>query len=249
MNGFTYHNIFDTKGIEYLAIIAFFLLLIPFWLILNRRPGKLRVSGRNRGVLDPSRIRVPAGYYHSNFHTWSFLERTGLARIGADDLLMHLVGKVTFHHLKTAGDRILKGEAIAEMEQDGKKLLILSPVSGEVVSVNQLAKEQPAVLHEDAYGEGWMYSVKPRAWIEETRSFHLADDAKDWITKELERFRGFISTATLVPGSGQLSMVMQDGGELRDQPLSECPEEVWKEFQTQFIGNAVISPDELPCSE
>ena len=37
MDGFTYHDIFETKGLEYLAIIAFFLLLIPFWIILNRK--------------------------------------------------------------------------------------------------------------------------------------------------------------------------------------------------------------------
>ena len=37
MEGFSYNNIFETKGIEYLAIIAFFVLLIPFWILLNRQ--------------------------------------------------------------------------------------------------------------------------------------------------------------------------------------------------------------------
>jgi glycine cleavage system H protein len=37
MDGFTYVNIFDTKGVEYLAIIAFLLLLIPFWLFLKNQ--------------------------------------------------------------------------------------------------------------------------------------------------------------------------------------------------------------------
>ena len=37
MEQFTYNNIFETKGIEYLLIIGFFLVLIPFWLILNKR--------------------------------------------------------------------------------------------------------------------------------------------------------------------------------------------------------------------
>ena len=36
MDGFTYINIFDTKGIEYLVIIGFLLLLIPFWRSLNK---------------------------------------------------------------------------------------------------------------------------------------------------------------------------------------------------------------------
>ena len=37
MDGFSYYNIFDTKGIEYLVVIAFLLLLIPFWLALNKQ--------------------------------------------------------------------------------------------------------------------------------------------------------------------------------------------------------------------
>ena len=37
MDGFTYNNIFDTKGIEYLVIIAFFAILILFWIALNKQ--------------------------------------------------------------------------------------------------------------------------------------------------------------------------------------------------------------------
>ena len=37
MDAFSYSNIFETKGIEYIAIIAFFMVLIPFWIILNKR--------------------------------------------------------------------------------------------------------------------------------------------------------------------------------------------------------------------
>lgn len=37
MDGFSYHNIFETKGLEYLAIVVFFAILIPFWMILNKQ--------------------------------------------------------------------------------------------------------------------------------------------------------------------------------------------------------------------
>ena len=36
MDGFSYINIFDTKGIEYLVIIAFLVMIIPFWIIINK---------------------------------------------------------------------------------------------------------------------------------------------------------------------------------------------------------------------
>ena len=37
MDGFSYHDIFATKGLEYLVIIAFLALLIPFWIVLNKQ--------------------------------------------------------------------------------------------------------------------------------------------------------------------------------------------------------------------
>ena len=41
MEQFVYSDIFDTKGIEYIIVIFFFMLLIPFWYLLNR-PAKLK---------------------------------------------------------------------------------------------------------------------------------------------------------------------------------------------------------------
>ena len=50
MDGFSYNNIFETKGIEYLVVIAFFALLIPFWITLNKQAkitGQIQKSTRN----------------------------------------------------------------------------------------------------------------------------------------------------------------------------------------------------------
>ncbi len=51
MDGFSYTNIFDTKGIEYLIIIAFLVLIIPVWILINR-PLKIRAGiGETLGAL------------------------------------------------------------------------------------------------------------------------------------------------------------------------------------------------------
>jgi glycine cleavage system H protein len=47
MDGFSYTNIFETKGIEYLMIIAFMLILVPFWITLNRKAGKKKGIKKN----------------------------------------------------------------------------------------------------------------------------------------------------------------------------------------------------------
>lgn len=42
MEPFSYYNLFETKGMEYIVTIVFFILLIPFWLILNKKPAVKR---------------------------------------------------------------------------------------------------------------------------------------------------------------------------------------------------------------
>jgi glycine cleavage system H protein len=51
MDGFSYSNIFETKGIEYIIIITFLVLIIPFWLIINKREAIKRKIMNALGIL------------------------------------------------------------------------------------------------------------------------------------------------------------------------------------------------------
>ena len=93
MNDFNYYNIFETKGIEYVLTIVFFAILIPFWLVLNRQL-KIKEAITSLGVLTANILRVPKGLFFSRNHTWAHLEKSGLAKIGIDDLLQHLTGEI-----------------------------------------------------------------------------------------------------------------------------------------------------------
>jgi glycine cleavage system H protein len=237
MEGFSYQNIFETKGIEYIAIIIFFTLLIPFWIFLNRHEKVVSTLRRTIGVLTSSVLRVPQGVFFGSDHTWTHLERSGIARVGVDDLLLHITGEVKVTTLKNPGERVRKGDVMARLEQEGKILEVCSPISGEVVVSNKQLSKDPEILAEDPYSKGWIYKVKPENWIAETSNCYLADEASWWIDSELTRFRDFlaVSTAKLAPETSKVTL--QDGGELRDNTLSEMPPEVWSDFQEYFLRN------------
>ncbi|HLO92206.1 MAG TPA: glycine cleavage system protein H [Lentimicrobium sp.] len=235
MDGFTYHNIFETKGIEYLAIIIFFLILVPFWIFLNKKSGINQKIKSTLGVLTASAIKIPQGVFFSRNHTWAFLEKKGTAKVGVDDMIIQLTGRVKFEKVIDEGMTVQKGDELATFSSSGKSLKIFSPISGTVTEKNNVLFEYPETVTEDPYNSGWVCRIKPFKWVEETNSYYLAEKANEWTTKEMERFRDFLSGAISKYSGDPEKVILQTGGELREKPLSDQPAAIWSDFQNQFL--------------
>ena len=234
MDQFTYTDIFDTKGIEYLIVIAFLLLIIPFWIMLNR-PVRLKTRLiETAGALTAGILRIPRGLFFSRNHTWSQLEGSGLARIGMDDLLLHLTGGVEVGFLQSQGEKVSRGDVVARIIQGNKELKITSPISGEIEQVNTGLGESPGVVNEDPYGS-WLYRIRPDKWQEETSKSYLAGEASQWMEGELSRFKDFLAGALAGGDTPASEPVLQEGGELVDFPLSGMEQKVWSAFQAKFL--------------
>ncbi len=179
-------------------------------------------------------MRIPKGLFYSKNHTWAYLEKSGNAKIGIDDFLIHLVGGFKLNLLKTEGEEIRKGEVLAEIEQHGKQLKLLAPVSGVVKSFNAIAAQNTEIVKTDPYDEGWLYSIQPINWKTETAGFYYAEDAVKWIGSELQRLKDFLNVSLLKNEETQM-LVFQEGGELQMNLLEGLKEEVWKDFQNEFL--------------
>jgi glycine cleavage system H protein len=235
MDGFTYTDIFDTKGLEYLIIIAFLILVIPFWKLLNK-PVKMKKPAEDYGkILSIADIKIPQGLFFHKNHTWSHMERAGLIRIGLDDLINRLTGSSSLVLLKNEGDTINRGDIIARIEQNGKQLKILSPVSGDIQKINSAYNEYSDSMDNEIYGEKWLLKIKPSKWREETSSAFLAENATEWFKQELEKTKEFF-TGSMQEVSDESGMrVLQEGGELMGGSLSGMPDGVWNSFQKKFL--------------
>jgi glycine cleavage system H protein len=236
MSAFSYSDIFATKGIEYLVIITFLLLMIPFWIVINKKTSFNRKVRNSAGSLSIGILRIPLGLFYSKNHTWMFMERSGSAKIGLDDLLLHLTGKVKFRNLKNPGEMIRKGELLTEIHQDGKLLRILSPVSGKITDINPVIIENTDLIHEDPYDKGWIYKIKPSKWIVEADACYFEEGAIHWSKIELERFKDFLSMSMKNYSNDPSCLIMQDGGELCDHTLSAFSGEVWNDFEKEFLN-------------
>lgn len=235
MDGFSYSDIFATKGIEYLIIITFLTLLIPFWLILNKK-GKLNNQIQKAfGFLSATILKIPQGLYYSRNHTWLFMERSGIAKLGLDDLLLHITGEVKFNIHKSQGEMISKGDLLTEIDQNGKVLRIFSPLSGEIMEANLTLNESPGMLNEDPYGKGWMYKIKPTNWVADIKSCYFAAEATKWSVNELGRFKDFLAISMKKHDAEPSQVILQDGGEICDYSLSTLPREIWIDFENEFL--------------
>jgi glycine cleavage system H protein len=235
MDGFTYNNIFETKGIEYLIIIVFLLIIIPFWIMINKEVSIKSQVKSAIGILTEGILKIPLGLFFSRNHTWAHLEKSGVAEVGIDDFLLHITGEVNFRNLKAPGSIILKGDLMADIDHNGKILRVYSPISGKVEETNRFLTDRPAIVNEDPYDKGWIYRINPSCWNKETDTYFLAGEALEWTRNELQRFKDFLG-GSLNKYTPELSMVLlQDGGELSDKPLSELPGEVWQDFQKSFL--------------
>lgn len=235
MDGFTYKDIFDTKGIEYIIIISFLLLIIVFWNVINR-PIKVKESINTAiGFLNDKILRIPKGIFYNKNHTWTYLQPEGFAKTGIDDLLVHLTGPVRVKQVLNTGDKIKKGDKIAEIYQEDKVIDITSTLSGEVAYVNERLANDPMILSKDPYNKGWFIKIKPDNWVEETSEYILADSAPQWFYNEIQRFKDFIAGTGRKNSADPASIVLQEGGELMDHPLAGMSSEIWKDFQKSFL--------------
>lgn len=235
MDGFHYYNIFETKGLEYLITVAFFVLLVPMWVILNKRAAIKKRIQQAFGVLSPQKIQLPKGVFHTPFHTWTYLKKSGSALIGADELLLRITGPVNLELLTAEGSYIQKGDLIAELIQNENKLQLFAPVSGIIKKQNYDLTEDTGLINADPYGKGWMLEIEPNQWREETKNYYLAEETSMWSEKEILKLKDFLALHPYFASNGSMAAAMQDGGELREHLLSDLPVNIWNDFQRNFL--------------
>ncbi|MFB6081500.1 MAG: glycine cleavage system protein GcvH [Halanaeroarchaeum sp.] len=101
---------------------------------------------------------IPDSYRYQESHEWIDPE-TG--RVGISDFAQDELGDIVFVELPDEGDDIAAGEAFGVVESIKAVSDIYAPVSGGVVAVNETVFDEPELLNDDPYGEGWLLAVDP----------------------------------------------------------------------------------------
>jgi len=117
-------------------------------------PGlNLTSLSRKAAVMDKSSVR----YLKS--HEWAGYEGD-VATVGITDFAVGQLTDLTYVELPKVGSRVTQGERFGEVESVKAVSDLYSPVTGEVIEVNQDLEEDVAPLSSDPFGNGWMMKVR-----------------------------------------------------------------------------------------
>ena len=107
-------------------------------------------------------------YYWVEKHAWARPEADGTVTIGITDVAQHLARGILTATPKDVGRAVQKGKGAGTLESGKWVGPVTSPITGEIVEVNEAVKAKPALLNEDPYGAGWFVRVKPADWAGES---------------------------------------------------------------------------------
>jgi glycine cleavage system H protein len=80
--------------------------------------------------------------------------------IGISDYAQKELGDVVFVELPQVGTQLELGDDLGSIESVKAVSELFSPVSGEVIEVNEALAEKPELVNTDPYGDGWMVKIR-----------------------------------------------------------------------------------------
>ena len=102
----------------------------------------------------------PTDRKYSKEHEWIKLEEGARGLVGITHFAQDQLGDVVYIDLPVAGTRMEQSAKLGEVESVKAVSDIYSPVSGEIVEVNQDVIDHPEVVNEDPYDRGWLLRVQ-----------------------------------------------------------------------------------------
>lgn len=103
-------------------------------------------------------MNIPANLRYTSEHEWIRVEGNE-AFVGITDYAQSELGEIVFVDVNTVGENVAQGEVFGSVEAVKTVSDLNMPVSGTVLEFNEALNDQPELVNNDPYGEGWMVKV------------------------------------------------------------------------------------------
>jgi glycine cleavage system H protein len=137
-------------------------------------------------TVDKFTFKVATDRLYTDNHLWAKFE-AGLVRIGLSDYLQQTSGDVAFAEVKSEGTVLSPDDELAAIETMKTNLGIPSPVTGVIRTVNSRLADEPELINQEPYGEGWLVRVEPTNWETDKASLFEAKAYFEMMAAEAEK--------------------------------------------------------------
>ena len=104
-------------------------------------------------------MNVPAELKYTKDHEWIKIDGN-VATIGITDFAQGELGDIVYVEIETEGEELSSEEVFGTVEAVKTVSDLFMPMAGEVIEFNSALEDNPVLVNEDPYGEGWMIKVK-----------------------------------------------------------------------------------------
>ncbi|MFI3155411.1 MAG: glycine cleavage system protein GcvH [Methylococcaceae bacterium] len=101
---------------------------------------------------------IPDNLKYAKTHEWAQLE-DGIVRVGITDFAQQELGDLVFIELPEPGRKVKAQEQCAVVESVKTASDLFSPITGEIVAINDVLADEPEQVNDDAYGT-WLFCIK-----------------------------------------------------------------------------------------
>ena len=107
-------------------------------------------------------MNFPTNVKYTKEHEWIRLEGD-VAYVGITDYAQEQLGDIVFVDIPTEGETLAADEVFCTIEVVKTISDLFLPVTGEILEQNEALADQPELVNQDPYGEGWLIKIKPTA--------------------------------------------------------------------------------------
>jgi glycine cleavage system H protein len=121
-------------------------------------------------------MNFPSSLKYTSQHEWILVEGS-VGKIGITEFAQSELGDVVFVELAPIGKKVRAGESLGTIEAVKTVAELYSPVSGEIIALNEKVNTTPEIVNRDPYGDGWIVQLQ-LADVKELESLLDADAYK-----------------------------------------------------------------------
>jgi glycine cleavage system H protein len=177
----------------------------------------------------PKEAAVFAKRYVHPGHMWAKMTDDGEVLVGIDEFTASIIGTVDNVKLPRYLKSLRQGQSAFEIRHGGRKITLVSPISGWVIEKNQMLSGNPALAATSPLQEGWLVKVHPRRFATEQTSLFTGKWVHYWQDMTKTHLVRFFSTSPV--------FTAQDGGEIIKDLADSCSDIEWEAMTREFFSS------------